>query len=225
MNIDMNDIQYFQNRIESERKRIARFEGSLNDLELSNTNGIRITKIHLANIYLNCIRLVFSKERSFESMFPDYIKFLKHYKDVCTSDDSMYDIIDTLSIGVLLSDKKNEFIEYLDEILLKYNSDDGMITFLMDYLKGTTSQISASRIKYFDSLLKSDEKAKMLKNELRLWYNNHKDAYWYNSHKSKADTYCGYWSFEIAALAKIFNIDDTILRESQYYPYDLVNYN
>ena len=100
-----------------------------------------------------------------------------------------------------------------------------MITFLMDYLKGTTSQISASRIKYFDSLLKSDEKAKMLKNELRLWYNNHKDAYWYNSHKSKADTYCGYWCFEIAALAKIFNIDDTILRESQYYPYDLVNYN
>ena len=45
----------------------------------------------------------------------------------------MYDIIDILSIGVLLENRKNEFIEYLEEIVLKYDSNDGMIIFFMDY--------------------------------------------------------------------------------------------
>ena len=50
MNIDMNDIQYFQNRIESERKRIARFEGSLNDLELSTVSDLFFQKKDLLRV-------------------------------------------------------------------------------------------------------------------------------------------------------------------------------
>lgn len=57
-----------------------------------------------------------------------------------------------------------------------------------------------------------------------LWYDKHSDAYWYNSHLSPNDTYCGYWCFEIAALVKIFKINDTKLRDNQYYPYNLVHY-
>lgn len=61
------------------------------------------------------------------------MKFLKYYREVCTPNDSMYDIIDILSTGVLLENRKNEFIEYLEEIVLKYDSNNGMITFFMDY--------------------------------------------------------------------------------------------
>jgi len=213
--------EYFQNKLDSERKRIDKFEDALKNLEPSNTKGIRMGQIHLANLYLNCVKLTYSKDESFQEMFPDYMKFLEYYKEVCTSNDSMYDIIDIFSIGVLLHNRKKEFNDYLDEILLKYNSNDGMITFLMDYLQNRTAQKAISRIDYFNELLKSEDKLKILKEELGLWYDKHSDAYWYNAHESKNNTYCGYWCFEIAALVQIFGIDDTSLRENQYYPYEI----
>ena len=39
----------------------------------------------------------------------------------------------------------------------------------------------------------------------------------------KIDTYCGYWCFEIAALAKIFSVDDSEFKKHPYYPYDLAH--
>ncbi len=213
--------EYYQNKMDSERKRIDKFENALNGLEPSNIKGIRMGKIHLANLYLNCVKLTYSREQSFQNMFKDYFKFLEYYKDVCTSADSMYDIIDILSIGVLLQNRKDEFIMYLEEILLKYNSNDGMIIFLMDYLKNRTSTKTTSRIDYFNVLLEREDKVNILKRELELWYDKHSDAYWYNSHESKNNTYCGYWCFEIAALVQIWGIDDTILRGHKYYPYEM----
>lgn len=218
MNISIND--YFEDKMDSERKRIEKFESALNILDSSNIKGIKMGKIHLASLYLNCVKLTYSKDKSFQKMFPDYMKFLEYYKEVCSSDDSMYDIIDILSIGILLENRKNEFLDYLDEILLKYNSNDGMIIFLIDNLKNRTSQETISRIGYFNLLLKSEDKVKILKEELELWYDQHSDAYWYDSHKSKSNMFCGYWCFEIAALVQIFGIDDTSLRENQYYPYE-----
>ncbi|NLD51107.1 MAG: DUF1911 domain-containing protein [Clostridiaceae bacterium] len=55
------------------------------------------------------------------------------------------------------------------------------------------------------------------------WYRNHKDSGWYNSHKSKNNIYCGYWSYETAAIVKIKNLDDSSFRDCPYYPADLVN--
>ena len=66
--------EYFQNKMNSERKRIDKFESALNELETSNIKGIRMGKIHLANLYLNCVKLTFSKDKSFQKMFPDYMK-------------------------------------------------------------------------------------------------------------------------------------------------------
>ena len=217
----METDEYFQNKMDSERKRIDKFESVLNNLEPSDVKGRRIAKIHLANLYLNCVKLTYSKGKSFEKMFSDYMKFLEYYREVSTSNDSIYDIIDILSIGVLLQNRKNQFVDYLDEIVLKFDSNDGMITFFMDYLKDKTSQRTASVINYFNVLLKTEDKVKILKEELEVWYDKHSDAYWYNSHKSKNNTYCGYWCFEIAALVKIFCVDDALLRENQYYPYEM----
>lgn len=44
------------------------------------------------------------------------------------------------------------------------------------------------------------------------------------THKSPYGTHCGYWSFESGALVKILGLDDSILKDQQYYPYDLVHY-
>lgn len=43
--------------------------------------------------------------------------------------------------------------------------------------------------------------------------------------KSKFDTYSGYWSYESGAIAKVLQLDDEVLKNVPYYPYDLVHYN
>ncbi|WP_149023628.1 PoNe immunity protein domain-containing protein [Listeria rocourtiae] len=36
--------------------------------------------------------------------------------------------------------------------------------------------------------------------------------------------YSGYWSYESGAIAKVLQLDDEVLKEVKYYPYDLVHY-
>lgn len=55
------------------------------------------------------------------------------------------------------------------------------------------------------------------------WYTGHSDSGWYDSHKSKEDTYAGYWSWESAALVKILQLDDQLLKGQRYYPYDILH--
>ena len=40
----------------------------------------------------------------------------------------------------------------------------------------------------------------------------------------KSNTYYGYWSFETAAIVSLMGIDDSILMQNKYYPYDLAHY-
>lgn len=54
------------------------------------------------------------------------------------------------------------------------------------------------------------------------WYKGHYSYGWRNAHKEPG--YVGFWSFETAALAKILNLDDSSLKNSNRYPYDLAHY-
>ena len=54
------------------------------------------------------------------------------------------------------------------------------------------------------------------------WLKAHSDIDW--PRLSKDDDYCGFWSFEAGAVAKILNLDDSKLVNSDFYPYDLVHY-
>lgn len=54
------------------------------------------------------------------------------------------------------------------------------------------------------------------------WLRGHSDYGWTKAHKEAG--YYGLWSFEAAAIAKIFNLDDSKLKEDNHYPYDLRHY-
>jgi hypothetical protein len=71
-------------------------------------------------------------------------------------------------------------------------------------------------------LFESDQKLKEFANTK--WYGNMKACDWYNDHNSKENLHAGYWCFEVAAIAKIKNINDENLKNSKHYPYDLAHY-
>ena len=56
------------------------------------------------------------------------------------------------------------------------------------------------------------------------WYSLYNDAPWFDSHKRMDNCYYGYWCFEVGALIKFLEIDDTSLKGTVYYPFDMVHF-
>lgn len=72
---------------------------------------------------------------------------------------------------------------------------------------------------------KTEDAVSLIKNYLESkWYKGHINCDWYDSHKSKEKIYSGYWSFESGAIVKILGLNDAILKDVPYYPYDMVHY-
>jgi hypothetical protein len=69
------------------------------------------------------------------------------------------------------------------------------------------------------------ERAKFLDKFISAWYAGMKGTYWHDSHKGKdGGGYFGYWCFEAAGVVRAFKLNDTVMRDSVYYPKDLVDY-
>ncbi len=56
------------------------------------------------------------------------------------------------------------------------------------------------------------------------WYPALKKAYWHGRHTRPEAGYFGYWCFEAAAVAKLFNYAPGAYSESEYFPKDLAQY-
>ena len=215
---------YFLRKMQTDMARIKKYEAIINNTTPPNENGIRIGKLQLSLLYRNCAKELYSVGAGLDEVYCYYLQSVNYYKDVCTPADSMYDIIDLLSIGVLFKVSKHDFLFALETIVEKFNRQDGLLSCLLRYLQDKSLVAQQSQFDYFNHLVKNDDKAKILSSELSKWYQHHKGAHWYNSHNSKSNTYCGYWCFEIAALSKIFEIDDEQFKDNSYYPYDLAHY-
>ncbi|WP_424411672.1 PoNe immunity protein domain-containing protein [Pasteurella sp. PK-2025] len=142
-------------------------------------------------------------------------------------------IIRFLSIAIMLNaDKK--IVDKIIEMVKKANPKDFLIDALVSYYDKDWSINESFTfpkpyifIKEIFELAKSDKSKASFKLKYyldNLWYKGHKDCGWYDMHKINKSNYIGYWSFESGALVKILGLDDSILKDQQYYPYDLVHY-
>ena len=63
---------------------------------------------------------------------------------------------------------------------------------------------------------------------LKAWYPGMRGAGWYDSHKRQSTEgtagYFGYWAFEAAAIAYLYEVDDTPFRDHLVYPKDLADF-
>lgn len=71
-----------------------------------------------------------------------------------------------------------------------------------------------------DKDLASEQLCKFVKSK---WYNKNRANAWWGSHKDPF-SYDGYWAFEAAAVAHVFQLDDSPLEDHKYYPYELAHY-
>jgi hypothetical protein len=196
---------------------------------------------HLANCYSGGHDIV-----DLASIYPSVIEyfevfahFSKRFKESNASNPSAvahlalqgsdYSIINRLlSLGICLGWER--LIPRLVP-LIDYNNPvrDGLVERLLQFYipgRGTFPADCTRHLPYFKTIKifsSKDDRAALLAEYLSEWYNASRREPYFESHK-KGLSFYGYWAWEAAAIAVVLRIDDTPLKETQFYPGDLVAY-
>lgn len=140
----------------------------------------------------------------------------------------LYDHFTCLAFATSLRYPADVYMKLLQAI--GHLGEDGLLDRIAVQLGDTGRQVATASkfdMEYDDLVAVIDAPAEarpaMLKTYIENWYKKHmKDMSWHGNHKSEA--YVGYWCFEAALVAMLWNIDDTAISSHKHYPVDLVRY-
>ena len=162
-------------------------------------------------------KICYSIGDSVQTLFPYYQGILSNLK-LIASEGVPFDLaVNIFALGVLYSERKEEFLDDLKAIYEQMDHTDGLIEYYMVYLFHDKIVPFHSILEYQNMIEDTYESVAKAQG---FWYYSHSDAPWYNNHTK--DTYKGYWSFDTAATCKIKGIYDERLKDLEYFPYDLL---
>lgn len=222
----IKDIEYFNIFINEDTARVKKFMKKLENNELRPDRILPVkAKVHDLKRGLMIAR--YSKGDDVSALEKEYLELLDEWEEVWEPDFYSKNL-EMISLGILFEADK-AYAKKIKNMLKKSDVNDWLLDFLLDSWEGR--QTDGKNKLLFPKDYSALQKVVLEKNKLGLlqkyladdWYNA--DCYCYEAHKSNQNLYYGYWSFEAGAVAKILKIDDTQLRETQYYPYDLVHYH
>ena len=230
------NAEYFRGYIAREQGRIEKYEGWIKNGEIA-TERIPSVKESICMIKQNIWFAKYSLGEPISDLIDLYEEManglLEHFEP-----DVYSEILLVISLGVLLNSEHKTF-----ELISSKVQESGKTDWLCNYLiNSRIPEVEYESCKLLwpkdylglqQIVQKSTKKAEdMFKYLSKSWYKSNKDAAWYDRHKREKDekfdydrsTYYGYWSFESGAVAKILGLDDPILKDTPYYPYDLVHF-
>lgn len=172
------------------------------------------------------VSICYSLGNSLEEIFKWFKISLKYYQLSYGAYESIYTLIDYLSLAVLFEEHKEEFIEDVEKIFSKYQSfvdageqfEEGYIDTLAIYLLEGRVENFHSHLEYLNMI---GNDADSVIEAQKFWYYAHSEASWYDTHKTE-DAYYGYWSFDTTALCKMRGIYDERFKDLDFFPHDLL---
>jgi hypothetical protein len=175
----------------------------------------------------------YSSSYNISNIIKDYKQVISFMQKGWQSEGGYVDMVWFLSIGILLEIEQEEF-DKLITLVERDNLKDYLLDFLINYQKKDREQTNTfiwnkpyKSTQEIVELAKTDKKKALerLKKYLtKEWYRGHSDSGWHDNHKSKWGVHFGYWCWEAGALVKILGLDDSSLKDQQYYPYDMVHF-
>ncbi|PAD23104.1 PoNi-like cognate immunity protein [Terribacillus saccharophilus] len=235
MRSPLKSHKYFKNYLKEECARIDKFETVINKVIAergANDRGVQSGLRSITGFYFNVFNALYSAGAPLEDLKKFYPRVLNSMKKVWDSESGYVEMLWMISTGIMLEVPQTELQE-IDRMV----NNDGIEDFLFEFLLGqnkeeletTNSPIHYRPYKKLYNVINSttkDESLRLLRDYLaNEWYQGHNDTGWYDTHKSKEDIFSGYWSFESGAIVKILELDDSSLKDTLYYPYDMVHYN
>ena len=208
------DYAYFERRLNRVQERLKKKTSKTKDI-MKDYLQVHYQFLVLFNEEL--VKLSYSIGAAKEEIFPYYQGILSNLK-LIASEGVPFDLaVNIFALGVLYSERKEEFLDDLKAIYEQMDHTDGLIEYYMVYLFHDTVVPFHSILEYQNMIEDTYESVAKAQG---FWYYSHSDAPWYNNHTK--DTYVGYWSFDTAATCKIKGIFDERLKDLEYFPYDLL---
>jgi hypothetical protein len=210
------DNIYFEKYLDYQYSRIEKKIAKLKEADEEKKQRILVS---LTGFEIDLLKAEFSAGASKENL---KILLNKAIQIVCDYKNIAYDdLLTLLSLSVMVGDKSEA------SKLVKNNIDkieeDRLLKYIAFFIQGEKSVWDSklqlrSEFSSLDKVFENGDKEGAILDYLGTWYENHSGYGWYDSHKNEADTYCGYWSFEGAAIAFILGLDDSKLKDATYYP-------
>ena len=209
--------EYFEKYLEYQYSRIEKKAAKLKDADDDKKQRILMS---LTGYELDLLKAEFSMgatKDNLKTLLNRAIKIAGEYNNI-----TYEDLLNLISLSIIVNDK-SEVVK-----LIKFHQGkiekDRLLKFLSMYIMGEKPTWDktiglSEEFNVLNKVFESQSKEAALCDYLKGWYENHSGYSWYNSHLSSSETYCGYWSFESAAIATIFELDKDELKESKYYPY------
>ena len=210
------DHAYFEKRLNRLQERLKRKVSKIKDITKD------YLEIHYQFLVLfneELVKLSYSIGASKEEIFPYYQGILSHLNVVASEGVPFYRAVDIFALGVLYSERKEEFLDDLKAIYEQMDHTDGLIEYYMVYLFHDKIVPFHSILEYQNMIEDTYESVAKAQG---FWYYSHSDEPWYGTHQYDNRGYDGYWSFDTAATCKIKGIFDERLKDLEYFPYDFL---
>ena len=220
---------YFRKYIQQQEGRIDRFADTMKRGGIPQER-LALIETRVAGLNSSVLTAKYSMGADLNGLskeWPEVLCSLSKKWDINTSQP---DIIDAVSLAVLY-EVDDETWGIVSKAAYQYGRKDWIVGFLLssrderkDYMTWEVFMKNPYQT-LRDILEHSPKKAEDIQKYLeKKWYQGHSFLPWYDIHKSDEMLYCGYWSNETAAAVKILGIDDSCLKDQQYYPYDLAHF-
>ncbi|EOP23545.1 MULTISPECIES: PoNe immunity protein domain-containing protein [Bacillus] len=232
-----NDI-YFNKFINYEEKRIEKFlllVEKVIEERGKDDKGVKNGYIALQGYHFNKLRAMYSAGCSIQTIRDFLPEVINIMEKVWNKESGYIRMLWMISIAVMLNVEDKEF-NRLIAMVRKEGLNDYLINYFIAFRNSEPSDFyeqSEFYVQYLYFKLKEVIESNKISQENSIknlekyikeyWYKGHLEEAWYDAHENKHDIYSGYWSFESGAIAKILKLDDSTLKDSSYYPYDMVH--
>ena len=227
----LKDLDYFRKKIEFSSTAIEKFEIEIAKRKEANLVVSSYGSPGIAKYALDKIKAQYSYGISINEIRPTIEKYVYNELSTWRPEFGFRVLLDSLSLSILVGISE-ECLCLAKYLINDAGIKDVIIDNFLHYFDETW-EIESTGVMYPKLFSRLEEmfdassielKKEALKNYLKIWYSLNEDSGWYDSHLSAKNSYVGYWCFEAGAIAKILKIDDSDLRETKYYPYDLVHF-
>jgi hypothetical protein len=240
----LNTLEGYATRIKEIQGYIRKGEKDIKQLEDSEGKGIQLyplpnkqviqnRKRTLLNYKYDIFLATYSMGEDIKNLYEQYSSLVSSMEISWKKNGGYVYMLWMLSIGIMLKVKDSEF-SALADMVKRDNPNDYLIDNLIQHRIpswGIKSDKVFSKVPYqatveIISLTKTDKGKgleRLKKYLAKEWYRGHSSAGWHDTHKHGI-MHSGYWSFESGALVKILGLNDSSLKDTQYYPYDMVHW-
>ena len=219
-----NDILGMDNHfIESSEKRLK----MVIDLKGPDFETIPFCYTSISHNYFHRFYLSYTMGMSYEELLPDVNKYIENACNGWTGED-YEELVRICSMSILFNIRN----EYIENMIKKAEARLNTLVYgeLFIKLLEPSWEVKATELYRITdkSLVEVIQLAKTDKTAAVQRLKKFVDKQWFKTlHEgviSQEGCYRGFWCIEAAALVKALKLDDTELKESKYYPYDMAHF-